>query len=339
VTDSWHNKNAAGTIGDAGSVIFVSFILQPGAAANLHTNICLYQFMIGHLRIKSPWVQLAVLMAFPLVLILAGLLITTEPPALNLSDPEVVNSMKWTQAYSSLILFLLPAFLFAVFTFNGKYTYFLGLRKAERPNMYVLSILCILMAFPFVFWLGQLNQMIPLPPSMVELENKAAGQMEAFFKSNKPADVIINVIIIGLLPAICEELFFRGALQRILIQITKNPWAGIILTGFLFSALHLQFQGFFPRMFLGVVLGILYWYSGSLWTSILAHFVNNAVQVIAVSYAPKYINTNPDTPLLASLISGVAVWAILWFYRRQSTVTYSRVYRIDEITSTNQFIA
>jgi len=313
--------------------------VAPGAAANLHTNIRLYQFMIGHLRIKSPWRQLAILLAFPLVLILAGALVPTESTQVNLTDPQVVNGLKWAQAISSIILFVLPTFLFAVFTFTGKYTYFLGFKKAEHANMYVLAALCILMAFPFVFWLGQLNQRIHLPSSIVELENKASGQMEAFFKSNKPVDVFVNVIIIGLLPAFCEELFFRGALQRILIQITRNPWAGIILTGFLFSALHLQFQGFFPRMFLGVVLGALYWYSGSLWTCIVAHFVNNAVQVIAVSFAPKYINTNPDTPLLASIISGVAVWAILWFYRRQSTITYSKVYRIDELTSTNQFIA
>lgn len=295
--------------------------------------------MIGHLRIKSPWRQLAVLLAFPLTLILVGALTTSEPANLNLTDPQAINALKWAQAFSSLILFAMPTFLFAVYTFTGKYTYFLGFRKAEQANMYILAILCILLAFPFVFWLGQLNQKIPLPSSMVELENKASGQMEAFFKSNKPLDVFTNVIIIGLLPAICEELFFRGALQRILIQITRSPWAGIIITGFLFSALHLQFQGFLPRMFLGIVLGILYWYSGSLWTCILAHFVNNAVQVIAISFAPKYINTHPDAPLLASLISGVAVWAILWYYRRQSTITYSKVYQVDGLTPTNQFIA
>lgn len=311
----------------------------PGAAANLHTNFRLYQFMIGHLRIKSPWKQLAVLLAFPLLLFLAGALITTEPPKVNLADPEVINSMKWAQAFTSLILFVLPTFLFAVFTFTGKYTYFLGFKKAENTNMYVLAVLCILLAFPFVLWLGHLNQKIQLPSSMMELEDKAAGQLEAFFNSNKPVDVIMNVIVIGLFPAVCEELFFRGALQRILIQITRNAWAGIIVTAFLFSALHLQFQGFMPRMFLGIVLGALYWYSGSLWTCILAHFVNNAVQVIAVSFAPKYINTNPDTPLLASIISGVAVWAILWYYRRQSTITWSKVYRTDDLTPTNQFIA
>lgn len=295
--------------------------------------------MIGHLRIKSPWRQLAILLAFPLVLVLAGVFDTSQPPKMDLTDPQVINGLKWAQAFSSLILFVLPTFLFAVFTFTGKYTYFLGFKKAEHPNMYVLATICILLAFPFAFWLGELNQLVPLPSSMVELENKASGQMEAFFKSNKPIDIVINVIVIGLFPAVCEELFFRGALQRILIQVTRNPWVGIILTGFLFSALHLQFQGFFPRMFLGIILGILYWYSGSLWTSILAHFVYNAAQVIAVSFQPKFANTNPDAPLLLSLISGIAVWAILWFYRRQSTITYSKVYRIDELTPTNQFIA
>lgn len=311
----------------------------PGAAANLHTNIRLYQFMIGHLRIKSPWKQLAVLLAFPLLLIVAGLLMSTEAPKLNLTDPEVINSLKWAQAFSSLLLFVLPTFLFAVFTFTGEYTYFLGFKKAEQANMYALAVLCILLAFPFAFWLGQLNQRIHLPPSLIELENKASGQMEAFFKSNKPFDVFINVIVVGLFPAFCEELFFRGALQRVLIQITRNPWAGIILTGFLFSALHLQFQGFLPRMFLGIVLGILYWYSGSLWTCIVAHFVYNSTQVIAISFAPKFANTNPEPPLLASIVSGIAVWAILWYYCRQSTVTYAKVYRTDDLTPTNQFIA
>jgi membrane protease YdiL (CAAX protease family) len=295
--------------------------------------------MIGHLRIKSPWKQLAILLAFPLVLILAGLLTSSEAPKMNLSDPEAINAMKFAQALSSIILFLVPTFLFVVFTFTRKYGYFLGLKKAEKPNMYVLAMLCIMMAFPFAIWLGQLNQLIPLPQSMVEMENKASGQMEVFFKSNKPIDVILNVIIIGLLPAICEELFFRGALQRIIINITKSPWAGIIITGFLFSALHLQFQGFLPRMFLGVVLGALYWYSGSLWTSILAHFINNAVQVVIVAFKPQYVSSNPDAPILVFIISGVAVWAILWYYQRLSTITYSKVYQPDELTATNQFLA
>ncbi len=258
---------------------------------------------------------------------------------IDLSKPGIVQSLKWAQALSSLAFFFMPAFLFAAFTFRAKYFYFLGFRKPEKLNMYILAIACILLAFPFVFWLGQLNQLIPLPESLTKMEKDTGKQLETLLKASSPVDVIVNVIIIALLPAICEEMFFRGALQRVLIYVTRSPWAGIILTAILFSTLHFQFLGFLPRMFLGFVLGALYWYSGSIWTSILAHFVNNAVQVIAVAYAPKYINENPQMPVLTAIISGVAVWAILWYYRRQSTVTYSKVYRTDDLTPTNQFIA
>lgn len=296
--------------------------------------------MIGHLRIKSPWIQLVLLLAFPVALVvLNAFWPSSGQPELDLSDPKVITSLKWGQAFSSVILFVIPTFIYVAYTFTGKQLLFLGVRRAEHSNMYVLAILCVLLAFPFVSWLGELNQRINLPSSMMEMEKKASGQMEAFFKSNKPSDVFVNVMLVGLLPAVCEELFFRGALQRIIIQITRSPWAGIIVTGFLFSALHLQFQGFFPRMFLGIVLGALYWYSGSLWTCVLAHFVYNSVQVIAVSFAPRFINTNPDIPLMAAVASGIAVWAILWYYIRQSSITYAKVYEADDPTPTNQFIA
>lgn len=294
--------------------------------------------MIGHLKIKSPWKQLAVLLVVSLPLLV---LISIDGGAtqVDLSKPNIVQAMKWSQAVSSIAFFFIPAFLFAAFTFRSRQLYFLGLKKAEKPNMYVLAALCILLAFPFVFWLGQLNQAIQLPESLTNMEKETGKQLEALLKAHSVSDVITNVIIIALLPAICEELYFRGALQRVLIHLTRSPWAGIILTGLLFSSLHFQFLGFLPRMFLGVVLGALYWYSGSLWTSILAHFVNNAAQVIAVSYAPKYVNDNPEMPVLTAIVSGLSVWAIVWYFQRQSTASWSKVYGVDELNPTNQFIA
>ena len=128
-------------------------------------------------------------------------------------------------------------------------------------------------------------------------------------------------------------------MQRVMIHLTKNPWAGIIITAILFSALHMQFMGFLPRMFMGIVLGAFCWYSGSLWTSIIGHFVYNGIQVIAVAYFSEYADKNPEAPMLAGIASGIAVWAIIWYYRKQSTITYSKVYRTDDLTPTNQFIA
>lgn len=306
--------------------------------------------MVGHLRIVSPWTQLGIFFGLlGAAFILSAIIMFAALPAAGISvqamdridwnNPSTINFFKWLQALSSVVIFFVPAVLYAIFTFRGQYFYFLGFKRPERLNMYVLAVMCIILSIPLVIWLSGVNQEIPLPRWMNKLEVDASKQMEAFLRVNQPYDIFINVFIIALLPAVCEELCFRGALQRIIINITKNPWSGILITAFLFSALHMQFEGFLPRMFLGIILGFLYWYSGSLWTSIAAHFVNNAVQVLAVTYMPKYINVNPQLPMYFVLVSAVAIWAILYYYRKESTVTYARVYEPDALSDNSQFIA
>jgi membrane protease YdiL (CAAX protease family) len=184
-----------------------------------------------------------------------------------------------------------------------------------------------------------LNDHIPLKKWMVDMEHDAAKQMEVFLKSNSPSDVLINLFIVALLPAICEEFCFRGVLQRILIHICKSPWAGIILTAILFSAFHMQFAGFFPRMFLGILLGALFWYSGSLWPNILAHFFYNGAQVIIVMYYPKMINENPSIPLLLVAVSALAVAGLLYLVQKGSSATYAKVYEFEELNEHNEFLA
>jgi len=298
--------------------------------------------MYGHLRISSPWKQLLVLFLVfspQLLLLIFGIFIGNEVETNKMVENISVDTLKWYQASSSVLFFLLPAFLYVVFVFRGRYFYFLGFKKADKQNMYVLAVCAVLFTFPFVFWLGELNRMIPLPEWMTRMEESTAKQMEDFLKVRNWYDVYVNVIVIALLPAICEELFFRGALQRVMIHLTKNPVLGIIISSFLFSALHLQFAGFLPRMFLGMVLGVLYWYSGSLWTCILAHFVFNGTQVLLVSFAPKYINVSPSPALFAAVVSIIAVSGVLYYYCRESSVSWKKVYKTDELNEHNQFLA
>lgn len=305
--------------------------------------------MNRHLRIQSYWSQLVIaVLLLGLSFVLFGVLqiVIYKANGINpfdarpdLSNPHVLNVVKLVQGISSIIVFMIPAFLAMVITYRGRYGYFLGFRKAQRMNMYVLAFMIVFLAFPFTFLLGELNQRIPLSNWMKDLEKDASVQMAAFLKVRSTWDIVVNLLVIAVLPAIGEELCFRGMLQRIMIGITRNPWVGIIVTGFIFSALHLQFQGLLPRMFLGVILGALYWYSGSIWTSIIGHFVFNAVQVLWVSYAPQYAEKMPELPLLPAMISGFAVFSIMYFYVRQSTSRYAKVYETDQLNEHNQFIA
>lgn len=306
--------------------------------------------MIGHLRIKSAWSQLGLALGllgggFILTSIVgASILLGRGVPladisALDWSQPHILSTMKLLQAVSSVTIFLVPAVVFALIVFTGKRSYFLGLKPPVRSQMFVLAMIAIIVAFPFVGWLGDLNQRIPLPDCMLKMEKDAARQMTLFLKAGNAVGVMINVFIIAFLPAVCEELFFRGMLQRVVINLARDAWTGIIITAVIFSAAHFEFQGFLPRTALGIVLGMLYWYSGSLWTSILAHFVNNAVQVVLVSYAPQYIEKNPSMPVLLTLVSAIALIGVLWVYRSFSTITYEKVYKPDELNRVNEFIA
>ncbi len=234
--------------------------------------------------------------------------------------------LKVLQGISTLITFLLPALLFAWFIYRRRPFYHLGFRGASKTGFYLLAVALLFFSMPFDGWLGQLNHAIPLPGWMIHREKEADQEIIAFLKTGSTAGTLVNVFLIAVLPAICEEACFRGALQPILIRSFKSPWAGIILTGIIFSAFHLQFQGFLPRMFLGILLGAIYWYSGSLWASILAHFFTNAIQVIAVAYYPKFITEDPSVPLPAAMVSMVFVAGLLLFLHRYSDVTYAKVY-------------
>ncbi len=298
--------------------------------------------MLGHLRVKNPVKQLLILIAVfsPQLLILIFAAVMAQQSDIKMDEINVSgDKMKFLQGFYSVTFFFLPAFLYAVFVFTGKYFWFLGFKPAQKSGMYLLAPITIIAALFFAFWLGELNEKIQLPHWMKLMEENTSKQMNEFLKAKSWADVFINIVVIALIPAICEEVFFRGAMQRVMIHVTRSPWAGIIISAFLFSALHMQFEGFIPRMFLGLVLGALYWYSGSLWVCILAHFVNNALQVLMVSFWPNLINSSPAVPFWAQLGSGILVAVLLYVYRNQSNSTYARVYEPDSLNRDSQFIA
>jgi membrane protease YdiL (CAAX protease family) len=279
--------------------------------------------MDRRLKIPSPWAQLGLFM-----LLLGGFLVFISVILTYASGGAVGD--KWSQALATIGIFGLSAFLFAYMTTWEKPMEFLGFRKASDPVFYGLTVILLLISFPFEGWLGQINKSLPLPEWMITAEKGADAQIAQFLKADSPLGIVINVGLIALLPAIFEEVCFRGALQRVLIQAFKHPWGGIIVTGIFFSAFHFQFQGFLPRTFLGILLGAAYWYSGSLWPAILGHFVVNGAQVVAVSYYPRMLKEDPVVPIYWAIISLVLVVGLLLLMHRRSTASYAVVYANDD---------
>ena len=295
--------------------------------------------MSNNLKIRSPWSQLALfmgLLGLSLILGVMGasaiILAKTGLSAghIDMNDPGLLPAKKLAQAFSTIVIFGIPAFIYSRKTFYAEPLRSLGLRPAEKSVFYVLGVMLLLVAFPLEGWLMMVNKQVPLPGWMIRMEKDNDQQVVAFLQLHSSFDIVINLFVIALLPAIFEELCFRGALQRILIGAFKSPWLGIIVAGAFFSAFHMQFQGFLPRMMLGILMGAAFWYSGSLWTSIIAHFFFNGIQVAAASYYPKMMNDNPSVPFYAALISLVIVVALLSVMRRQSGVTYDKVYNQAE---------
>ena len=116
---------------------------------------------------------------------------------------------------------------------------------------------------------------------MQNSEDQAGKITESFLAGNTLSSLANNIILIGILPAVGEELLFRGIVQQLFKKMYGNAHVAIWISAALFSALHLQFFGFLPRLVLGAMFGYMLEWSGTLWLPIIAHFLNNTIAVIA----------------------------------------------------------
>ena len=190
------------------------------------------------------------------------------------------------QAFTSIAFFIIPGILYLMIYHPKK----LGVLNPKSLNakFILYGFLGIFLLIPLVYLSYSINQNITLPeaftPFMEWIKETAALAEELLKKitSRKTTSALItNFIVLAALPAIGEELVFRGILQRILVNWTKHFHIAVWLTAFLFSLLHFQFLGFLPRMILGAFLGYLYFYSGNIITAMLAHFAFNGLSVYA----------------------------------------------------------
>jgi len=233
---------------------------------------------------------------------LFGVSFFSNPDILNFNlYPEYLHIVKFFQILQSFSIFLIPPIMVAFLYSTKPYEY---LRIKQQPAIYSLIISGIIMiaALPLIDWMLRINEMLHFPETLQSIEQwmKNAEEdrkdiTEAFLNVASWKGYAINVFMFGILAAVGEELLFRGIIQRLFGEWFRNQHVAVILTAFLFSALHMQFYGFLPRFMLGIYLGYLFIWTGSLWIPIFAHFVNN-VSAVTVYFLVKrgIINIDPE---------------------------------------------
>lgn len=255
---------------------------------------------------------------------------------LDHTNPDNIAIIKFFQIMQSIGMFIIPAFIAGFLFYNkNKGIFGFGLNKAPIFKTLVIASVAMIAGLPIINILAKINAGLSMPDAlkfveewMLDKENYAQGLTEAFLRVDGINGLFLNIFMIGVLPAIGEELLFRGIIQRALTEGMKNAHAGILITSILFSALHMQFYGFLPRMVLGIFFGYLLVWSGNIWVPMLTHFINNTFAVLVAyfyfqdgqSLEIDNLGTNQETItwfVFSLLITGALIYSI-WLTEKQN---------------------
>ncbi|WP_340112060.1 CPBP family intramembrane glutamic endopeptidase [Maribellus mangrovi] len=220
------------------------------------------------------------------------------PTLTDLDNPGTIAILKFFQTVQAIGLFILPPLILG-YLYLGNPLNYLYLNRSFRSSTFLLVLVLMFAMAPFINFLGVLNSNMSLPEWMSGVEEwmrnseeNAAELTEAFLNVKTLTGLAFNIFMVALLPAIGEELLFRGVIQKIFTRMTRNNHWGIWISAILFSAMHLQFYGFIPRALLGALFGYLLVWGGSMWLPVIGHFLNNAIAVTAMFF----INNELITP-------------------------------------------
>lgn len=248
------------------------------------------------------------------------------------ANNRTLGFLKMVQIASTVGTFIVPAFVFGAIQSNSPVRY-LKLNASLRPIFILLGITIMVVSGPLLEWTVSLNRAMEFPAFLSGIEEWMRNQENMLerltiqlLSTDNFLDLTVNILMIAILPAVGEELLFRGCLQRVITKSTRNYHLGIWIAAFVFSAIHMQFFGFLPRMLLGALFGYLLVWSNSIWLPILAHFINNATSVVAAyiyerqgkSLEQIFNESSYDGNILLYLVSFVLTISLLLVLYRKS---------------------
>jgi membrane protease YdiL (CAAX protease family) len=259
------------------------------------------------------------------------------------NDPGYINFLKYMQVLQSIGLFIFPPFVLGRI-YYGNVSEYLLIDRTTKFRSYILAILGLIAIVPFINFLGDLNSKMALPGFLQGLENwmrnmedNAKALVDKFMAVNGIGGLLFNIFMIAILPAIGEEFMFRGVIQRIFTKWTRSQHMGIWITAFIFSAMHLQFYGFLPRMILGAMFGYLLVWTGTMWVPVLAHFFNNLVGVLGYFLIEKgtitkdveEFGTEPGQIFVVIISLALVCWVLYLIYKGERIETKMPVNQVD----------
>lgn len=240
--------------------------------------------------------------------------------------PENIQVSRLLQVFSSFLMWGVPAI--GVAALSGKDpSAQLGCNETINTWQTLLVALMIVAGIMLTGALGGLNRLIPVAEKTAAMfqqwEDNYNKQVMMIGNMKTTNDYIFSLMILAIVPALFEEMFFRGCLQQIMVAMTKNAFLGIFITSIIFSAIHISFYGFLPRLFLGLMLGYIFYYSKNLWLSVTAHFLNNAFSVTVLYSLSRSGKLTPEAmgdtyPLYYGVIGAALIVMLFVLFKRES---------------------
>lgn len=262
--------------------------------------------------------------------LLSGMIWTrvTGQPFTDINDPQLQlrygTLLQWLQGLTAVVGFLLPTILTAQLLNRRPYK-LLGFTGRIQPAQMGVAVVILVVALLLASGAAWLTRAIPFPGDWVisfeNMEKAYAEQAARVIQLNSVGGLLLSLLVMAVLPAICEEVLFRGGLQNFLTRGTGRVWFSIVVASILFSLAHFSAFGFLSRVVLGIALGAVYYYSGRIWINILLHFLNNGFIVVWL-----YLNIQDGqkteelmqqgSSSFWGLLSLPVFVALIWWYKR-----------------------
>jgi len=267
-------------------------------------------------------------------LILAGGVITLIETLVAPGEEGRLTMVYTGTLVQSLLAIAAPALLLAYLTEKHPAGYLRLSGNGKLGSGILFALAVFFFSYPFVSFLSQWNSQMVLPEAFSELEKTMRTMEDVAMETttlilsvDRVGGLLLNLLLVALLPAVTEELFFRGALQQLLHRWFGNGHAAVWIAATIFSLIHFQFYGFLPRMLLGSLLGYLFLYSRNLWIPIIFHFVNNAMVILFhffwgdASWLRELDEMPLTLPFLIAAVTGALATLLLFHsYRKRITV-------------------